>query len=114
MFTLLIAAMRMKSAARDRKHANVEGNGMAPRAVLPSAECHTLALACPRQDHRGLPLGAPSLGQRVENRRQVVPVDDDGVPAEGAPATGELLHVVLPHGGPALTERIHVRDAAQV
>jgi hypothetical protein len=33
MSTLLIAAMRMKSAARVRKHANVEGNGIAPRAA---------------------------------------------------------------------------------
>jgi hypothetical protein len=30
MFTLLMAAIRMKSAARERKHANVDGNGIAP------------------------------------------------------------------------------------
>jgi hypothetical protein len=35
--TLLIAAMRMKSAARDRNAANVEGNGIAPRAASPIA-----------------------------------------------------------------------------
>ena len=35
--TLLIAAMRMKSAARVRKQANVEGNGIAPRAARPMA-----------------------------------------------------------------------------
>jgi hypothetical protein len=35
--TLLIADMRMKSAARVRKHANVEGNGIAPRAARPIA-----------------------------------------------------------------------------
>ena len=33
--TLLIAAMRMKSAARSRKQANVDGNGIAPRAASP-------------------------------------------------------------------------------
>ena len=36
-FELLIAAMRMKSYARDRKHANVDGNGIAPRAERPIA-----------------------------------------------------------------------------
>jgi hypothetical protein len=35
--TLLMAAMRTKSAARDRKHAKVDGNGMAPRAASPIA-----------------------------------------------------------------------------
>ena len=35
--TLLIAAIRMKSAARVRKHAKVEGNGIAPRAARPIA-----------------------------------------------------------------------------
>ena len=35
--TLLIAAMRTKSAARDRKQANVDGNGIAPRAASPIA-----------------------------------------------------------------------------
>ena len=33
--TLLMAAMRMKSAARVRKHAKVDGNGIAPRAGEP-------------------------------------------------------------------------------
>ena len=37
MLTLLIAAMRMKSAARVRKQANVDGNGIAPRAASPIA-----------------------------------------------------------------------------
>jgi hypothetical protein len=35
--TLLIAAIRTKSAARERKHANVDGNGIAPRAASPIA-----------------------------------------------------------------------------
>ncbi len=35
--TWLMAAMRMKSAARDRKQANVDGNGIAPRAAKPMA-----------------------------------------------------------------------------
>ncbi len=34
---LLIAPIRTKSAARDRKHANVDGNGIAPRAARPIA-----------------------------------------------------------------------------
>ena len=36
-FRPLIAAMRMKSAARDRKVANVDGNGSAPRLANPIA-----------------------------------------------------------------------------
>ena len=36
--TLLIAAMRMKSAARVRNAANVDGNGIAPRAASPIAD----------------------------------------------------------------------------
>ena len=47
-------------------------------------------------------------------RADVVTVDDDGVPAERAPAARELLHVVLPHRRPALAERVDVGDAAQV
>ena len=37
MLTPLIAAMRMKSAARVRNAANVDGNGTAPRAASPIA-----------------------------------------------------------------------------
>ena len=37
MFRLLIAAMRMKSYARVRKQAKVDGNGIAPRAAKPIA-----------------------------------------------------------------------------
>ena len=36
-FTPLMAAMRMKSAARVRNAANVEGNGIAPRLASPIA-----------------------------------------------------------------------------
>ena len=36
-------AMRMKSLARSRKHANVDGNGMAPRLARPIA---TPTIAC--------------------------------------------------------------------
>ena len=34
---LLMPAIRMKSEARVRKHANVDGNGMAPRLASPIA-----------------------------------------------------------------------------
>jgi hypothetical protein len=36
-FRLLIAAIRMKSAPRVRKHAKVDGNGTAPRLAMPIA-----------------------------------------------------------------------------
>ena len=47
-FNLLIASMRMKSAARVRKAANVAGNGIAPRAAMPIA---APSIACSAMKH---------------------------------------------------------------
>src|SRR3989442_14534966 len=81
-----------------------------------SAFCERDALAFDRlrKNHRRLTLGTPCLVERVENRRQLVAVDDDGVPAERAPPSGELLHVVIPHGRATLPQSVDVGDAPPV
>ena len=48
MFRSLIAAMRMKSPARVRNAANVDGNGIAPRAARPIA---APIIACSAMKH---------------------------------------------------------------
>ena len=87
---------------------------LAVPAVLALDERHALSFDCPRKDHRGLTLGAARLGVRVEDRVHVVAVDHDRVPAERAPAARVLLHIVLPHGRPALAERVDIGDPAQI
>ena len=47
-------------------------------------------------------------------RLDVVPVDDERVPAERVPARGNLVHLVLELRVAALAERVDVNDAAEV
>ena len=82
--------------------------------VLAFHKGHALAFDGPRENHRRAALGAPGFLERIENRIQIVAVNDEGVPAEGAPAACKLVHVVLPHRRTALAERVDVGDAAQV
>ena len=86
---------------------------LAVPAVLPLDKRDALALDGAGEDHRRLSLDLARLVERVENRRQVVAVDDDRVPAERAPAALELLHVMLPHRRPALAEPVDVGEAAE-
>ena len=73
-----------------------------------------VALERSRQDHRRTPGDRARLGVGIEQRVDVVAVDDDGVPAERAPLRRVRLHVVLPHRRAALAEPIDVGDAHQV
>ena len=75
---------------------------------------NAVALERARQDHRGTPGDRPRLGVGVEQRVHVVPVDNDGVPPEGAPFGRVLLHVVLPHRRAALAQAIDVGDPHEV
>ena len=77
-------------------------------------ERHALALDRARENHRGPAPRPARVVERVENRRHIVAVDHDGVPAERTPPSFELLHVVRPHRRPALTECVDVGHAAQV
>ena len=83
-------------------------------AVAPFDERHALALDGARQNHRRAAARPARRVERIENRRHVVAIDDDGVPAERAPAVLELRHVVRPHRRPALTERVDVGHTAQI
>ena len=87
---------------------------LAVPVVLALGDGNALALHRPRHDHRRLALDGARLGERIEHLVQVVAVDGDGVPAERAPAAGELVEVVLPHRRAALTETVHVGDGAEV
>ena len=60
----------------------------------------------------GLPLVARASAIRGEQGVDVMPVDDDRVPAEGAPAAGELLQIVSELRGAALAETVDVGDRA--
>jgi formylglycine-generating enzyme required for sulfatase activity/F0F1-type ATP synthase assembly protein I len=53
-------------------------------AVLAFYKRHALAFDRPRENHRRAALGAPGFLERIENRIQIVAVNDEGVPAEGA------------------------------
>ena len=81
-------------------------------AVLVLGERHALALERPGQDHRRLALDRPRFLVGGEQLVDVVPVDRDGVPAEGAPAGRELLEVVPELRRPALSEAVDVGDRA--
>jgi hypothetical protein len=74
---------------------------------------HAFPFDGPGQDHCRLPTGAAGLVERVENRRHIVAVDHDRVPAERTPPALELIHVVLPHGRAALPEAVDVRNSAE-
>ena len=87
---------------------------LAVPAVLAFDERHAFAFQRARQDHRRLTFGRLRFRERVEDLRDVVTVDHDGVPAERLPAALELPHVVLPHRRAALAERVDVGDAAQI
>ena len=83
-------------------------------AILSFDEGHTFAFDGPRQNHCGLARRPPRALERVENRRHLVTVDDDRMPAECAPAAFELLHIVRPHCRPALTQGVDIGDPAQI
>ena len=82
-------------------------------AVLALDKRDALALDRLRQNHRRTALRPPGFSQRIENRREIVAVDDDGVPAEGAPAAGQRLHIVAPHRRAALAESVDIGDPAE-
>jgi hypothetical protein len=72
---------------------------------------HALALHRVRHDHRGLALsGRRQVGEGVEDRTEVVPVDPHGPPAEGREAAVDRLdrHDVL--GPPVDAELVAVDD----
>ena len=62
----------------------------------------------------GRPLVARASSQAFWSVGDVVAVDHDRVPAEGAPAGGDAFHVVAELGRLALPERVDVDDRAQV
>ncbi len=102
------------SSSASARVASSPRNGLPWNPFLPSVQENPLPLQRAGQDHRRLPLGRLGLVQCREHGRDVVAVDDDGVPAEGAPAVGERLHVVPPHRRAALAERVDVGEAAEV
>ena len=72
--TPLIAAMRMKSAARERKVAKVDGNGMAPRLASPIA---APIITCSAMKHLVEALGVPGLEALAEGGVLDVGVERD-------------------------------------
>src|SRR5262249_27845254 len=86
---------------------------LAVPVLLAFGERDALALFRARQNHRRLAFRGACRFERVEDRGDVVAVDDDRAPTERLPAALELAHVVLPHRRLALTEPIDVRDGAQ-
>jgi len=60
-------------------------------------------------DHRRLPFVRLASASAVEDGGNVMTVDDDGVPSEGAPSAGDLSHVRAPTSSAALAEAIDVR-----
>ena len=83
-------------------------------AVAALDQRHTLALEGPREDDGRAAVRVPRFGQRIQQLAEIVSVDHDGVPAEGAPAPRVRVHVVAPLGRPALAEAVDVGDDAQV
>src|SRR5205823_11121418 len=86
---------------------------LAVPAALPFGNGDAFALEGAGQNHRRLPSHATRLFERIEDFRQVVPIDDDRVPAEGTPLHGVRLHVVVPDRWTALPQTVDVGDAAQ-
>ncbi len=72
---------------------------------------HALPFQRARQNHARAAGGLARLFQRLQNRSHVVAVDDQAVPAERRPSTGELVHVVTELGRSALAQRVHVHDS---
>ena len=87
---------------------------LAVPAVLPLDERHPLALHRAGENHRRPSGGPRGFLQRREDRADVVAVDDDRMPAEGAPPLPVAVQVVAPLRRPALAEPVDVRDGAQV
>ena len=83
-------------------------------AVLPLDQGYALALDGAGENHRRPPAGPGGFLQRPQDCPDVVAVDDDGVPAEGAPPVPIGGHVVAPLRRAALTEPVDVGDGAQV
>jgi hypothetical protein len=54
------------------------------------------------------------VAEGLEERRDVVPVHHQRLPAERAPADGQRVHVVLEHGRAALAQPVDVDHGAQV
>ena len=83
-------------------------------AVLAFDRRDAFALDRPGKNHRRVVLGGARGGKRVEQRLDVMAVDDHRVPAEGVPPRGNFVHPVFELGVAALAERVHVDDAAEV
>ena len=86
---------------------------LAVPAVLALGNRDAFALEGAGQNHRRLPFRAARLLERIEDRREVVPIDDDRVPAEGTPASASASMSCCHMVGPALPEAVDVGDAAQ-
>ncbi len=75
---------------------------------------HALALEGAGEDRGGLSGGGPGLAEGAVDRADVVPVDLDGVPAEGLEAAGVGVQVVAVPGRSALAEPVDVDDRGEV
>ena len=49
-----------------------------------------------------------------QQRADIMPIHDDGMPAESSPACAVGLHIMLQHRGVALSQSIDVDDGAEI
>lgn len=83
-------------------------------AQLVLYRCNASALEGARDDRAGSAGGVLRFRVRPVDGRDVVPVDDDGMPAEGRHARGIRIEIVAEHRLPGLSEAIDVDDGCQV
>ena len=87
---------------------------LAMPAVLALDRLDPFALDRAGDDRGGTALRGARGCERVEQRLDIVPVDDDRVPAERVPAPLDLRHVVIELCRTALAQTVDVDDGAQV
>ena len=83
-------------------------------AVLVLDRCDAFALERASENHRR-PSARRARGCKgVKQRLNVVPVDDDGVPAEAGPTPLELRHVVIELGRLTLPQAVDIDNGAEI